>query len=155
MSYVLDDIDKGILRLLQEDSRMSNKQLARRLHRTLSPIQVRVRRLQQEGFIKRNTVLLDRSKVGMRLIVYTHIKLKEHTQDSLLRFPAEAIKLHEVMECYHMSGDFDFLLRIVIKDMEEYNDLLKKKLSKLPDVATMESFFVLSEEKYETSYQLA
>jgi len=155
MSYVLDDIDKGILRLLQEDSRMSNKQLARRLHRTLSPIQVRVRRLQQEGFIKRNTVLLDRSKVGMRLIVYTHIKLKEHTQDSLLRFPAEAIKLHEVMECYHMSGDFDFLLRIVIKDMEEYNHLLKKKLSKLPDVATMESFFVLSEEKYETSYQLA
>lgn len=81
--------------------------------------------------------------------------LKEHTQDSLLRFPAEAIKLHEVMECYHMSGDFDFLLRIVIKDMEEYNHLLKKKLSKLPDVATMESFFVLSEEKYETSYQLA
>jgi DNA-binding Lrp family transcriptional regulator len=155
MRYILDDIDKGILRLLQEDGRMSNKQLARRLHRTLSPIQVRVRRLQQEGFIRRNTVLIDRSKVGMRLVVYTHIKLKEHTQDSLLRFPAEAIKLHEVMECYHMSGDFDFLLRIVIKDIEEYNELLKKKLSRLPDVATMESFFVLSEEKYETSYLLA
>ena len=151
MQYEIDELDREILQLLEKDSRLSNKQLSIRLHRSLTPIRVRVRRLQQEGFIRRYTVIVDPKRIGLNLIVYTHVQLKEHSQKSLLTFSREVIKLNEVMECYHMTGAFDFLLRIAIRDMNEYNELVMNKLSNLPDVGTMQSFFVMSEAKYETA----
>jgi Lrp/AsnC family leucine-responsive transcriptional regulator len=89
-----------------------------------------------------------------RLVAYTQVQVKEHSQVVLLAFQKLVIELPEVMECYHMTGAFDFLLRIAIKDMNEYNELLMNKLSKLPDVGTMQSFFVMSEAKNETAYIL-
>ena len=155
MSYVLDDIDCHILRLLQEDARLSNKQLAHRLHRSANPIYLRVKRLQDEGYIKRYTVIVDPKKIGRGLVAYTQVQLKEHSLDALLTFQLEVIKLSEVMECYHMSGEFDFLLRIAIKDMDQYNELLIKKLSKLQDLGMVQTFFVLSEAKRETAYDIS
>lgn len=152
MRYEIDKLDREILQLLEQDSRLSNKQLALRLHRSLTPVRVRVRRLQQEGFIRRYTAILDPKRIGLQLIAYTHVQLKEHSQKSLLTFSSEVVKLNEVMECYHMTGAFDFLLRIAIRDMNEYNELVMNKLSKLPDVGTMQSFFVMSEAKYETAF---
>jgi len=152
MAYELDDIDKSILKLLQEDSRLSNKQLAHQLHRSPNPIYVRVKRLQDEGYIKRYTTILHAKKIGCGVTVYTRVKLKEHSQKTLKAFMQEVVKLDEVMECYHMAGDFDFILKIAINDLDGYNNLLMEKLSKLPDVGTMESTFVMSEIKYETRY---
>jgi len=154
MTRELDEIDRKILQLLQNDARLSTKQLALQLHRSLTPIHVRVRRLQEEGYIKRYTVILDPKKIGLQLIAYTQVQLKEHSQNALLAFQHEVVKLSEVMECHHMTGAFDFLLRIAIRDMNEYNYLLMNKLSKLPDVGTMQSFFVMSEAKHETAYVL-
>jgi DNA-binding Lrp family transcriptional regulator len=150
----LDDTDIGILKLLQQDARLSHKELAHRLHKSVTPIHLRVRRLQEEGYIKRYTVLVEPKKIGVNLIAYTQVQLKEHSQESLKAFQAEVVKLKEVMECYHLTGIFDFLLRIAIRDMDEYNDLLMNKLSKLPDVGTMQSFFVMSEAKRETGYTI-
>lgn len=154
MAHELDDIDKSILKLLQEDSRLSNKQLASQLHRSPNPIYARVRRLQDEGYIRRYTTILNGKKIGRGVTFYTRVKLKEHSQKSLKAFMQEVVKLSDVMECYHMSGDFDFILKIVIKDLDDYNKLLMDKLSNLPDVGTMESTFVMSEVKYETRYEI-
>jgi Lrp/AsnC family leucine-responsive transcriptional regulator len=154
MNNGLDEIDTGILQLLQQDARLSHKELAYKLNRSVTPIHVRVRRLQEEGYIKHYTAIVNPKKVGINLIAYTQVQLKEHSQEKLKGFQAEVVKLKEVMECYHLTGIFDFLLRIAIRDMEEYNDLLINKLSKLPDVGTMQSFFVMSEAKHETAYTL-
>ena len=154
MNHDLDQTDTGILNLLQTDARLSHKELANRLNKTVTPIHVRVRRLQNDGYIKRYAAILDPKKIDRGLIAYTQVQLKEHSQKKLMAFSEEVIKLTEVMECYHMTGAFDFLLRIAIKDMDEYNQLLMNKLSNLPDVGMMQSFFVMSEAKNETAYSL-
>jgi DNA-binding Lrp family transcriptional regulator len=153
-NYQPDRTDIGILMLLQQDATLSHKELAHRLHKTVTPIHVRVRRLQQEGYIRKYTALLDPKKVGRGLIGFIQVQLVKHSEESLTAFMQEAVKLTEVMECYHMTGSFDFLLRIAIKDMDEYNMLLMKKLANLPGVGMMQSFFVMSEAKYETGYTL-
>lgn len=150
----LDPTDKGILSLLQGDARLTHKELGDRLHKTVTPIHVRVRRLEEEGYIKRYAAIVNPKKIGRGLIAYTQVQLKQHSQESLKNFQIEAIKLSEIMECYHMTGAFDFLLRIAISDMDEYNLLVMNKLSKLPDVGMMQSFFVMSEAKNETAYPL-
>jgi Lrp/AsnC family leucine-responsive transcriptional regulator len=154
-NYQLDNTDIGILELLQQDGRLTHKELAHRLNKSVTPIHIRVKRLQDEGYIKRYTVIVDPKKIGRNLIAYTQVQLKEHSQKALVSFQQEVIKLAEVMECYHMTGAFDFLLRIAISDMNEYNQLLMEKLSKLPDVGVMQSFFVMSEAKHETAYEIA
>jgi DNA-binding Lrp family transcriptional regulator len=148
----LDDIDLGILSLLEKDSRTAHKEIAYAFNKSVTAIHVRIKRLLDEGYIKKYTVIVDHKKVGRGLIAYTQVQITQHSHSSLYDFQREVIKLKEVMECSHMTGAFDFLLKIAIRDMEEYNVLLMNKLSKLPDVAKMESFFVMSEAKHETGY---
>jgi Lrp/AsnC family leucine-responsive transcriptional regulator len=148
----LDKVDLGILALLQKDSRIFHKDIAIQLHKSVTSIHTRIRNLEAGGYIKRYTVIVDHKKIGKGLIAYTQVTIKQHSQESLSSFQREAVKLKEVMECCHMTGDFDFLLRIAIRDMDEYNEVLMNKLSKLPDVGKMQSFFVMSEAKQETAY---
>jgi len=151
----LDKEDLQILELLQQDAHMTHKEIGKRLHKSVTPIHVRVKRLKEEGYIKRYVAIVDPAKVGQGLIAYTQVQLKEHSQQALSTFQKEVVKLPEVLECYHMSGIFDFLLRITIRDMNAYNEVLMTKLSKLPDVGNMQTFFVLSAAKQETAYPLA
>jgi Lrp/AsnC family leucine-responsive transcriptional regulator len=148
----LDEIDLGILKLLEKDGRLSHKAIAYELHKTVSPIHARIRRLQQDGYIKRFTAMVDAKKIGRGLTAYTQVLLKTHSSESLKNFMNAAVQVSEIMECYHMTGTFDFLLRIAIRDMEEYNLVLVEKLSNLPEVANLQSFFVISEAKYNTGY---
>lgn len=152
INHQLDQTDIGILELLQKDARLTHKEIAHRLHKTVTPIHLRVRKLQEEGFIKRYAAIIDPKKIGRGLIAYTQVQVKQHSQESLMAFQTEVVKLKEVMECYHMTGAFDFLLRIAIADMDEYNQVLMKKLSRLPDVGNLQSLFVMSEAKNETAY---
>ncbi|AYL94201.1 Lrp/AsnC family transcriptional regulator [Mucilaginibacter celer] len=148
----LDKIDLGILKLLEKDARLTHKEIAHAMSLSITPIHARIRKLQEEGYIRRYTAIVNHKMVGKGLIAYTQVQLKEHSQESLRAFMDATIKLPEVMECYHMTGAFDFLLRIAIRDMDEYNKVLIEKLSKLPDVGNMQSFFVMSEAKHETAY---
>ncbi|WP_295715380.1 Lrp/AsnC family transcriptional regulator [Mucilaginibacter sp.] len=148
----LDDTDVAIIELLQKDAQITHKEIGYLLHKSVTPIHLRIKRLEDEGYIKRYVAIVDPKKVGRGLIAYTHVQLKEHSRDALLAFQLEVVKLPEIMECYHMTGNFDFLLRIAISDMNEYNVLLMTKLTGLPDVLNMQSFFVLSETKQETAY---
>lgn len=148
----LDKTDTGILKLLQQDALLSNKQLALELNKSTATIHERVRRLKAEGFIKRSVAILDGKKIGKSLIAYSQVQLKEHTDQALSSFEKEVVKFTEVMECYHMTGAFDFILRIVISDMDAYHSFLRNKLAQLSNIGTVQSFFVMSEIKSETAY---
>ena len=150
----LDETDFGLLDLLQKDALLSHKELAHRLHKSITPIHLRIKKLMEEGYIKRFAAIIDPKKIGRGLIAYTQVQVKQHSQETLLNFQQEVVKLSEVMECYHMTGNFDFLLKIAIRDMDEYNHVLMKKLSQLPDVGNMQSFFVMSEAKNGTAYPI-
>jgi Lrp/AsnC family leucine-responsive transcriptional regulator len=152
MMNKLDQTDLGILKLLEHDGRISHKAIAYELHKTVTPIHARVRRLQHEGYIKRFTAIVDPKKIGRSLTAYTQVLLKAHSKDSLNAFKTEAVKIPEIMECYHMTGTFDFLLRISVCNMDEYNVVLVDKLSNLPGVANVQSFFVISEAKHQIGY---
>lgn len=147
-----DKTDVEILRLLEQDGRMSHKAIAQSVHKSLTPIHTRLAKLESEGYIRRFTALLNPKKIERGLTAYTQVILKLHSQKTLEDFMREAVKINEVMECYHMTGTFDFLLRITIRDMEAYNELLLKTLSNLPEVAQMQTFFVISEAKHDTTY---
>src|SRR5690606_19930703 len=96
--------------------------------------------------------ILDRHKIDRSLIAFSHVFLKSHTADALAEFEQSVIEFPEVMECFQMTGTYDFILRIATKDMHTYHLFLRNKLAVLPNVNTVQSFFVLSETKSETAY---
>lgn len=150
----LDDVDIGILELLQKDATTTHKAIARALNISVTPVHVRVKRLEAEGYIQRYVAIVDPKKVERGLIAYTQVQVKPHTTENLYAFKAEVVKIRDVMECAHLTGKFDFLLKIAVKDMDEYNHLLNDVLAKLPKVDYMESLFVMSQPKYDTSVPL-
>ena len=154
MKKKLDPTDIGILNALQQDCRITNRKLGVMLNKTETPIQMRIQHLQEQGYIKRFTAIVDPKMVGRGLTGYVQVNVEKHTEESLVAFMDEAAKLEEIMECYHMAGAIDFLLRVAIGNMEEYNSVLVKKLGNLPGVREFKSFFVLSEVKCETAFVL-
>jgi len=150
----LDGIDTRILDLLQHDARVTTKELADKLGLTITPVSVRIKKLEEAGYIKRYVAILDRDKIGKSLIAFTSIQLREHSQIALRTFEQKSVKFKEVMECYRLTGNFDFLLKIAIRDMKEYNDFLMNKLATLPNIGSVQTYFVLSEGKSETAYPL-
>lgn len=154
MKNELDQTDLSILQLLQKDAQLTNKEIALKLHKSIAAIHERVKRLQQQGYIKRIVAILDRKKINRSLIAFSHVLLNDHTAETLRTFETEVAKFPEVMECFQMTGNFDFILRIASKDMEAYTDFYRNKLAMLPNITTVQSFFVLSETKSDTAYPI-
>jgi Lrp/AsnC family leucine-responsive transcriptional regulator len=152
--HSLDATDIRILQLLQHDAKINNKEMADKLGKSVTPVYERIRKLEEAGYIRGYVALLDKDKIGKYLTAFTTVQLKEHSAAALRGFEKEVIKFPEVMECYHLTGRFDFLIKIAIKDMNEYNDFLMHKLATLANVGSLETFFVLSEGKVETAYAL-
>lgn len=152
--HSLDATDIRILQLLQHDARMTNKEVADKLGKSVTPVYERIKRLEETGYIARYVALLNKNLIGKHLTAFTTVQLKEHSATALRGFEREVIKFPEVMECYHLTGRFDFLIKIAIGDMNEYNDFLMHKLATLANVGSLETFFVLSEGKVETAYAL-
>lgn len=150
----LDPTDVGILNLIQENSRLTNKEVAWKTNRSLSAIQVRIKRLQEAGVIKKFVTLLDRNKINKEMAVFTAIKIGDYSNKALTEFQQHIAVFEEVMECYHTSGTWDFILKIVVGDMAAYNNFILEKLSLTPHIGSVESFFVISESKYETAFKL-
>lgn len=150
----LDEVDLNILRLLQADGSKTHKEIAFQLHKSVATIHERTRRLKDEGYIRRTVAILDPKLIHKGLIAFTHVLLNDHTSASLTNFEREAVKFPEVMECFQMTGTFDFLLRIATADMDEYQLFYRNKLANLPNINTVQSFFVLTEIKSDTAYPL-
>ncbi len=154
MQNNLDPIDLEILRLLQKDATLNNKELSFKLNKSIATVHDRVRKLKEQGYIKRVVAILDRKKIDRNLLAFSHVFLKAHTAETLVEFETEVAKFSEVMECFQMTGAYDFILRIATSDMDAYHLFLRNKLATLPNVSTVQSFFVLSETKSDTAYPL-
>ena len=135
----LDKYDRSILAALQQDGRISNVQLAARVNLSESACLRRVRALEDTGYIDRYVALLNQSRVGLGGNVLVHIGLHREEQSELAAFEAEVRDIPEVMECYLMTGEFDYLLRVVVADMADFERLHKEALPRLPGVARVNS----------------
>jgi len=150
----LDPIDVEILKLLQVNASLTNKDISSKLHRSVATIHERIRRLKEQGYILRTVAILDRKKINLGLVAFSQVLLHNHTLATLSQFEEQVNKFPEVMECFQMTGTFDFVLRIATADMDAYHDFYRNKLATLPNITTVQSFFVLSETKSITAYPL-
>lgn len=144
---MLDKTDIKILSLLQENSQLTFKEISQKINLSITPIHDRVKRLEKEGVIARYVTLLDKKKIGASLTVYCNITLDKQTKDNFSEFEEGILKFPEVIECNIVSGGFDYLLKIITKDMESYNTFYQQKLSVMQSIVRIHSFFVMSEIK--------
>lgn len=144
---ILDETDKRILRLLQQDAHYKLKDIANKINLSLTPVHDRVKRLEKEGIIEKYVTLLNKKKMGKHLTVYCQVTLIKQNYDISEVFNQAIMNMPEVVECNFISGNFDYLLKIVLEDMESYHHFHQKKLSVLPEVSLINSFFIISEVK--------
>ena len=150
----LDSVDRAILDLLQEDGRLANVDLADAVNLSPSACLRRVRRLEEEGFINQYVALINPSHVGMGTNVFVEITLSSQAEDALDAFEIAVTKRPEIMSCHLMAGDFDYLLRVVIDDVADYEALHRTHLAQLPGVARLVSSFALRPVCDRTAYPL-
>ena len=146
----LDSTDKKLLSLLQFDSKQTNKELSLKLNLSVTAVYERIKKLEREGIIDKYVVLVNRSKVEKGFVVFCHLKLVQHTKEFISKFESEVVQLKEVLECHHVSGDYDYILKIVVKDMEAYREFLVTKLTTLKHIGSTHSTFMISEVKNTT-----
>lgn len=150
----LDAIDVSILSELQHNARMTNAELAERVHLSTSPCWRRVEALEKQGVVSRYVTLLDPRRVGLPVSVFVEVTLSTQSERSIETFEAAVTKRPEVMECYLMTGNFDYLLRVVVPDLDSYEQFLKRHLTRVPGVASIRSSFALRAVKYRTELPL-
>lgn len=143
----LDDKDLQLLRLLQKNAKLTVKELAKEVNLSASPVFERVKRLEQEGFVKRYAAVLDAEKLNRGFTVFCQIKLKIHDRSVGYEFVKEILEIEEVAECYNISGDFDFLLKVQVRDMKHYQDFVFNKLGSVDSIGSTHSTFVMAEVK--------
>lgn len=147
MTEQLDSIDIEILRTLQQDASLTNKELAARVHLSPTPVFERVRRLESQGYIRRYVAVLDAEKLNCGFMAFCYIKLRQMTFENANRFMNAAQKMDEVVECYNISGEADFQLKIYAASMKEYQHFVLRILGELECIGSLHSSFVMGEVK--------
>ena len=150
----IDTIDYRILNELQSNGKLSNVELATRVHLSPSACLARVRRLEDSGIISRYVTLLDANAAGLPISVFIQIRLERQVEMSLEKFEACMNDYPEVMECYLMTGDSDYLIRVVVAEIQAIEKFIVNELSKIPGVANIKSSFALKQVKYKTALPL-
>ncbi len=150
----LDSTDIEILNQLQENARISNVDLAQAVHLTPSPCFNRVRALEQSGVIQQHVTLLDSKRLGLRLNVFIQVSLEKQREESLVRFQETITQRPEVMECYLMTGDSDYLLRVLVRDIEELERFILDSLTRIPGISNIRSSIALKQVRYKTAVAL-
>lgn len=150
----LDKTDIKILNILQEEGRITNSELAKRIEISPPPTLERVKKLEKSGVIKRYVALLDPPAVGYGTCMFVEVTISHHERKAIEEFLKAVKKVDEVMECHHTTGDADFLLKISVKDIPAYEDLVLHKLTKLPHLLNITTVVVLSTFKNETAFKI-
>jgi DNA-binding Lrp family transcriptional regulator len=139
----LDSKDLAILHLLQKNARITVKEISEQMHLSTTPVHERIKRMENSGVIKQYATLVDHTKVKKGLMVICYVSLKEHTKNAGLKFIETMHALNEVIECYNISGEFDFMLKVVSEDMNAYYDFHVNKLSQIENMGHVQSVFVM------------
>ena len=140
---VLDSTDLAILRLLQRNARATIKEISEKVHLSTTPVHERIRRMESSGVIREYVTLLNASKVGKGLMVICYVSLRQHSKNAGDKFIRSIMDMNEVLECLTISGEFDFMLKIVAANMDEYYDFHVNKLSNIDNVGNVQSVFVM------------
>lgn len=149
----LNQIDVDILKALMQDARLSIRELAARVHRSATPVYERLKRLESTGVIKRYTVLLDEDAIGRGFTVFCNVSLKHISTDIHREFAAAMARMPEVAECYNVSGDYDYMLKVQVPDMKAYRTFVTEKLGRLEMLGSVHSVFAMEKIKHEPGIQ--
>ena len=146
-SIMLDKVDKSLLRALQADGRLSNVELARKISLSPPAAHARLRRLEKDGYIRQYTTVVDREKAGYDLLCFIHISLQMHQVAQVEKFREATRKMPEVLECHHITGEYDYLLKVVLHNRKDLENFVVGKLTPIPGVARIHTSLVLAEVK--------
>lgn len=141
--YLPDKKDLLILRLLQQNARITVKEISEKIHLSTTPVHERIKRMEESGIIKQYATLVDNTKVKKSLMVICYVSLKQHGKNAGAKFIKVINEMNEVIECYSISGEFDFMLKVVCEDMNAYYDFHVNKLSEIENVGHVQSIFVM------------
>ena len=147
---MLDIKDKKLLLLLQNDSKKTTKELTNALELSVTAVFERIKKLEKQKIIEKYVALVNKSKLNKNFIVLCHVKLIQHKKEYIAQFEKEITKFPEVLECFHVSGDYDYILKICVKDIEEYREFMVSTLTNLQHIASTQSSFMIKEVKNST-----
>ncbi|AEH02073.1 Lrp/AsnC family transcriptional regulator [Lacinutrix sp. 5H-3-7-4] len=145
-----DAIDTKLIKLLQEDSKQTNKELSNKLNLSVTAVYERIKKLENNGVINKYVTLINKEVVQKSFVAFCNIKLVKHSQDYVFKFEKDVTSLEEVLECYHISGDYDYLLKVLVKDMKAFRNFMVNKLTKLDHIGSTHSTFMINEVKHTT-----
>lgn len=140
----MDRIDRHILRELQQDGRLTNQELAERVHLSPSPCLRRVRNLEREGVIRGYAALVDQERYGLPVTVFIRIRLERHAEATIAAFEREARRIDEILECHLTTGQSDYLLKVIVASLADYERFMRERIHRIPGIASIDSSFAYS-----------
>ena len=140
----LDSVDHKLLSLLQENSKRTNKEIADKLDLSVTAVYERIRKLERGGIISKYVALVAPEAVEKSFLVFCQIKLIQHTKDNVSEFESQVAGLPEVLECFHVSGEYDYILKVMVRDMQSYREFMLNKLTALKHIGSTQSTFAIS-----------
>ena len=143
----LDSTDVAILKIMQEDATLSTRQIAQRVGLSPTPVFERIRRMRAEGYIRKISAVLDEEKLGCSFVAFCYIKMKQHTYENASKIMKAVQKIDEIAECYNVTGDYDFLMKVYVSSMKAYQEFVLRILGELDCIGGLNSCFVMGEVK--------
>ena len=150
----LDQVDHQILRILQENAKLTTKEVAASLGLSITPVYERIKRLERHKIIIKQVALVDRKKIGKKLIGFCNVSLNQHSKEQLQKFERDIIQFSEILECYHITGKFDYMIKIAVEDMDAYHVFTFNHLASLDNVGNVHTVFAMNDIKYSTAYAI-
>jgi Lrp/AsnC family leucine-responsive transcriptional regulator len=151
---MLDNIDRKLINLLQQDSKQTTKQLSLQLNLSATAVYERVKKLENQKIIEKYVAIINKNKIEKSFLVFCHIKLIQHSKEHVTTFEREVLKLEEVSECFHVSGDYDYILKVFVKDMDAYRSFVVTKLTAIKYIGSTHSTFTIEQVKNTTAINL-
>lgn len=142
-----DSIDRKLISQLQKDSKVTTKQLSLELNLSVTAVYERIKKLERVGVIEKYVAVVNKEKIGKSFMVFCHIKLVKHSNEYITKFESEVVQFDEVLECYNISGDYDYILKVVVRNMKAYRSFINLKLTSLDHIGSTHSTFIMSELK--------
>ncbi len=150
----IDKIDSQIINYLQKDSKITYKQLSDKLNLSSTAIHERIKKLEKSKIIDKYVAVVNRKLINKELLVFSHIKLAQHTHDNIVQFEEDILKQKEILSCYHVSGDYDYIIKMAFENMDDYRDFMVNRLTSIKSIGSTQSTFVISELKDSLEYQM-
>ena len=151
---MLDTIDKKLLNSLQNNCKQTTKQLSLQLNLSITAIYERIKKLEHQKVIQKYVAIVNKNKIEKAFLVFCHVKLVQHSKEFVSTFERAILKLEEVSECFHVSGDYDYILKIYVKDMKAYREFMVTKLTAIKHIGSTHSAFSIEQVKNTTAIQL-